>query len=264
VDRRLFLIAPYFLWLTLLVLAPFSLIVATSFALRDVNGDMQFGLHLDAYRQLADPLYLEVLGRTIGLALVHSLITLTVAYPFAFFISRLDRAGAGTFLTLLLVPFWTNYLIRLLAFMDVLRWKPFGLQWTFTQKGMLAALLYNYLPFAILPLNSALEKIPTSLIEAAQDLGASKRKIFFEVLWPLTRKPITITFLLVFIPALGEYLVPELVGGGQSFYLGTFLQQQFLVVRNWPLGAAAITALLMLSVLLLVLAGKSLSEEEMA
>ena len=261
-DRRILLIAPYFLWFTFLVLAPFSLIVATSFALRDEYGGVHFGLHLDAYRQLADPLYLEVLGRTILLALAHSVITLLAAYPLAFFLSRLDRASAGTYLTLLLIPFWTNYLIRLLAFMDVLRWKPFGLQWTFTAKGMLAAMLYNYLPFAILPLYTALEKIPSSLIEAAQDLGASKRKIFAEVLWPLTRKPVTITFLMVFIPALGEFLIPELVGGGQSFYLGTFLQQQFLVTRNWPLGSAAITALLLLSVCVLLLAGRSLSEEE--
>lgn len=263
-DRRLFLIAPYFLWLSLLVLAPFALVVATSFALRDEYGNLQFGFYFEAYRQLADPLYLEVLGRTVALALIHSLITLAAAYPFAFFLSRLDRTSAGTYLTLLLVPFWTNYLIRLLAFMDVLRWKPFGLQWTFTQKGMLAALLYNYLPFAVLPLYSALEKIPTSLIEAAQDLGASKRKIFTRVLWPLTRRPLIITFLLVFIPALGEFLIPELVGGGQSFYLGTFLQQQFLVARNWPLGSAAITALLLLSVVVLVLAGRSLSDEEAA
>jgi spermidine/putrescine transport system permease protein len=261
VDRRLLLIAPYFVWLVGLVLGPFVLIIATSFALRDDSGALHFGFHFDAYRQLADPLYLEVLGRTVLLALAHSMITLLAAYPMAFFLSRLDRTSAGTYLTLLLVPFWTNYLIRLLGFMEVLRWRVFGIEWTFTQKGMLAALLYNYLPFAVLPLYSALEKIPTSLIEAAQDLGASKRDVFTQVLWPLTRRPLIIVFLLVFIPALGEFLIPAIVGGGRSFYLGTFLEQQFLVSRNWPLGAAAIAVLLSLSGVILVFAGKSLAEE---
>lgn len=263
-DRRLLLIAPYFVWLTGLVLGPFLLIVATSFALRDETGALQFGFNLDAYRQLADPLYVEVLGRTVLLALAHSLLTLTAAYPMAFFLSRLDRTTAGTYLTLLLVPFWTNYLIRLLGFMEVLRWQVFGMEWTFTPKGMLAALLYNYLPFAVLPLYSALEKIPTSLIEAAQDLGASKRKVVTQVLWPMTRRPLTITFLLVFIPALGEFLIPAIVGGGRSFYLGTFLEQQFLTSRNWPLGSAAIAVLLGVSALILVFAGRALEEGETA
>ncbi|MGE3260243.1 MAG: ABC transporter permease [Bacteriovoracia bacterium] len=263
-DRRLLLISPYIVWLVGLVLGPFLLILATSFALRDESGALQFGFHLDAYQQLADPLYLEVLGRTALLALAHSLLTIAAAYPMAFFLSRLDRSRAGTYLTLLLVPFWTNYLIRLLGFMEVLRWRAFGLEWTFTSKGMLAALLYNYLPFAVLPLYSALEKIPTSLIEAAQDLGASKRRVLTQVLWPLTRRPLIIVFLLVFIPALGEFLIPAIVGGGRSFYLGTFLEQQFLVSRNWPLGAAAIAVLLVLSATILVFAGKSLAEEEAA
>jgi spermidine/putrescine transport system permease protein len=164
-------------------------------------------------------------------------------------------------MTFLLVPFWTNYLIRLLAFMDVLRLAPFGFEWTFTFHGILAALLYNYLPFAVLPLYSALEKVPSSLIEAAQDLGASRRRILISVLWPLTKNAVFATALLVFIPALGEFLIPELVGGGRSYMLGTFLQQQFLTFRNWPLGAAAIVFLLLLSLLALLLGGKALAEE---
>jgi spermidine/putrescine transport system permease protein len=261
-DRRFLLILPYLLWLFGLVVAPFGLIMAASFALRDDAGMLHFGLHLDAYRQLADPLYAEVLGRTFVLALLHSSITLAAAYPAAFFLSRLSRTEAAFYLTLLLVPFWTNYLIRLLAFMDVLRLQPFGIPWTFTFHGILAALLYNYLPFAILPLYSALEKIPNSVIEAAQDLGASKRQVLVRVLLPMTRKPLVATFLLTFIPALGEFLIPELVGGGQNFYLGTFLQQQFLTFRNWPLGSAAITILILLAILMLLLGGKSLSEED--
>lgn len=259
-DRRFVLSAPYLLWLFALVIAPFSLIFATSVGVRDAHEIVRPGFQADAYITLFDPLYLQVLGRTLLFAGTHTFITICASYPVAFFLSRLDRREAGLYITLLLVPFWTNFLIRLLAFMDVLRLEPFGLQWTFTFKGMVAAMVYNTLPFAILPLYAALEKVPGSLLEAAQDLGASKRRVFLEVLWPLTRSAVFATALLVFIPALGEYLTPELVGGGQSFYLGTFLQQQFLVSRNWPLGAAAISILIGLSVILVSVGGKALEE----
>jgi spermidine/putrescine transport system permease protein len=261
-DRRHFLIVPYVLWLLGLVAAPFFLILAASFASRDEAGLVKFGLQFDSYIQLFDPLYFQIFLRTLAMASLHSFLTLLVAYPAAFFLSRLSRREAAFYLTLLLVPFWTNYLIRLLAFMDILRLQPGGFAWTFTFHGILAAMIYNYLPFAILPLYSALEKVPTSLIEAAQDLGASKRKVLSCILWPLTRRPLTATFLLVFIPALGEFLIPELVGGGRTFYLGTFLQQQFLTFRNWPLGSAAISLLFLLSVVMLAFGGKALTDEE--
>ena len=259
-DRRLFLGIPYVLWMLTLVVAPFALILATGLAEKDSYGNLTFGLHAKAYTELMDPLYTQVLLRTLGFASIHTALTLLVALPFAFFLSRLDRAEAGLYLTLLLIPFFTNFLIRLLSFMDVLRLQPFGIAWTFTFHGMLAAMVYNTLPFAIFPLYAALEKVPTSLLEAAQDLGASKRRVLLRVLWPLTKKPIYAVSLLIFIPALGEFLVPELVGGGQSFFLGTFLHQQFLVSRNWPLGAAAISLLLGLSVLLVAIGGKALEE----
>ncbi len=261
-DRRLLLIAPYAAWLILLVVAPFTLILATAFATRDELGQLSFSFSLSAFRELSEPVYLALLGRTAWLALANSFLTLLAAYPMAFFLSRLPRREASWYLALLLIPFWTNYLVRLLAFMDVLRLEPFGVSWTYSFHGMLAALLYNYLPFAVLPLYATLEKIPSSLLEAAQDLGASKRKVFLNVLWPMTKKSIFSTGLLVFIPSLGEYLIPEIVGGGKTYYLGTFLQQQFLVTRNWPLGSAAVVALLILSALLLSFGGSTVREEE--
>ena len=185
-DRRRILILPYFLWLLALVAAPFSLIFMGSFAHREETGALQFGLHTESFLTLLDPLYLGVFGRTLGMALLHSILTIAAAYPAAFFLSRLERNKAAFYLTLLLVPFWTNYLIRLLAFMDVLRLRPFGFEWTFSFRGILAALLYNYLPFATLPLYSALEKVPNSVIEAALDLGARRREVLCKVLWPMT------------------------------------------------------------------------------
>lgn len=259
-DRRLLLSLPYLLWLFALVLAPFTLVMATSLALKDTYGNLTFGLHGEAFSQLLDPIYLSVIGRTLLFAIPHTLITLALAYPVAFFLSRLDRSEASVYLTFFLIPFWTNFLIRLLSFMDILRLQPFGIQWTFTFHGMIAAMVYNTLPFAIFPLYAALEKVPNSLLEAAQDLGASKRWVLLKLLWPLTKRAVFVVALLVFIPALGEYLIPELVGGGQQYYLGTFLQQQFQVARNWPLGSAAIAMLVLLSVVLVGIGGKALEE----
>jgi len=259
-DRRLLLGIPFLVWFFFLVLAPFGLIFAASMAEKDAFGNLIFGFHGGAFRDLFDPLYSQVLGRTLLFALLHTTATIAIAFPVAFFLSRLERSEAGLYLTLLLIPFFTNFLIRLLSFMDVLRLQPFGLQLTFSFPGMLAAMLYNCLPFAIFPLYAALEKVPTSLLEAAQDLSASKRRVFARVLWPLTKRPVYAVSLLIFIPALGEFLIPELVGGGQSFFLGTFLHQQFLVSRNWPLGSAAITLLLGLSVVMVAVGGKALEE----
>lgn len=250
-DRRLLLIAPYAFWLLFLALAPFALVIATAFATRDPLGRIEYSFTLDAFRELLDPVYLTLFARTALLALANALVTLGAAYPCAFFLSRLPRRKASLYLALLLIPFWTNYLVRLLAFMDILRLEIFGIAWTYSFHGMLAALVYNYLPFAVLPLYAALEKVPTSLLEAAQDLGASKRRVFFHVLWPLTRKSVIATGLLVFIPSLGEYLIPEIVGGGKTYYLGTFLQRQFLEARNWPLGSAAVMVLFVFSLILL-------------
>jgi spermidine/putrescine transport system permease protein len=257
-GSRRYLILPFIAWFFLFVLGPFSLLISLSL-FSDVPGSSSFGFQ--AYGELFHFSYLQMFFRTFLFSFLHSSITVLLALPIAFYLSRLERKEAGTYLTFLLIPFWTNFLIRLLSFQDVLRLEPFGLQWTFTFHGMVAAMVYNGLPFAILPLYAAMEKIPNSLLEAAQDLGASKRYVIFSVLWPLLKWPLFATSLLVFIPAMGEFLVPEMVGGGQTYYLGTFLQRQFLVAQNWPLGAAAISVLLFFSALLLWVGAKAMEDQ---
>ncbi len=259
-QRSRLLILPFTAWFFLLMVAPFVLILITSFFRRTELGVTEPAFQLDAYRQLLDPVYMEIVWRTLLLALGNTFITLVVAYPFAFFLSRLPRKRAMVMLTFVMIPFWTNFLIRILAFMDILRLHLFGLNLTYTFSGILLAMAYNYLPFAVLPLYSTMEKIENSVLEAAYDLGASKIKILFRVLLPLSKQGISSAGILVFIPSLGEFLIPEIVGGGKNFFLGTFLHHQFLVARNWPLGSAAISCLILLAILLLVLARKSLGE----
>lgn len=245
--RSKILILPFALWFGFLVAGPLLLIFVTSFLTRNEFGQLEFHFSLAAYRQLFDPLYLEVLLRTALMALINTVACLLLAYPFAFYLSRLPKASANKLIALIMIPFWTNFLLRVLAFMDVLRIAPFGITLVYTQVGMLLAMVYNYLPFALLPLYSTLEKIDSSLLEAAFDLGASKRQIFLRILWPLSQSGIYSAALLVFIPSLGEFLIPTIVGGGQNFFLGTFLEHQFLTAHNWPFGSAAIVFIIVLS-----------------
>jgi len=248
---RRYLILPFVAWFLLFLLGPFGLLISISFT----------GSHpMDAYGELFHSSYSPMFARTLAFSSLHTAFTIAFALPMAFYLSRLDRNRAGKYLTLLLIPFWTNFLIRLLSFQDVLRLEPFGISWTFSFHGMVTAMIYNGLPFAVLPLYVAMEKIPNSLLEAAQDLGAKKRQVILDVLLPILKWPLLATGLLVFIPALGDFLVPEIIGGGQSYFLGTFLQRQFLVAQNWALGAAAIVLILFFSLLLLWALSKVVEE----
>jgi spermidine/putrescine transport system permease protein len=244
------------------VLGPVSYLLVLSTASRTEFGGVNWNFSFQAYREIFDPIYLKVLGRTLLLSLSATAITLALAYPFALFLSRLDRSQAAYWLILLLVPFWTNFLVRTLAFMDVIRLSSFGIALEFSLVSVLLTMVYNYLPFAVLPIYNSLEKIPDSIFEAAQDLGANSLTTFTQVIWPLSKSGVMIAAVLVFVPTLGEFLIPEIVGGGRSFFLGSLLQQQFLVARNWPLGAALLVLLVLGACFLLALVGKQLKEQD--
>ena len=248
---RSFLIIPFLVVFGALTLGPTLILVITSFFTRTPLGGIEQTLTLESYKTLFDPLYLKVLGSTLGLAFLNTFFCLIFAFPMAFYLSRLNARRRNVWLVFILIPFWTSFLVRILAFMEVLRLDIWGFDIMYSQVAIVGCLVYNYLPFAILPLFSTLEKIPNSLFEAARDLGANRWQVFSRVLWPLSRSGIMTASLLVFIPSMGEFLIPEIVGGGRTFLLGTFLQNQFLSARNWPLGAAAITLLLVLTGLFL-------------
>jgi spermidine/putrescine transport system permease protein len=255
-NRKYFII-PFVLTFLFLTLGPMIILVGTSFLTRGAFGNIENTLTLTSYETLFDQTYLKVFVNTFGLALVSALGCLIAGYPFAFCLSRLNPEKRSLILTLVLIPFWTSFLIRILAFMDLLRIEFLGFEILYTPVGVWFCMIYNYLPFAILPLFSTMEKIPNSMFEAARDLGATRLQTFLWVLWPLSKTGVVTAFSLVFIPSLGEYLIPELVGGGRSFFLGSFLHNQFLSARNWPLGAAAIALLLVFSFVVVSLGLKS-------
>lgn len=239
-GRRFLLLIPYTFWFFFLVIGPFALIITVSFLERDNLGQLQNHFVFNAYKEIFADVFIQTGLRTLFMALANTICTILLAYPLAFYIASQKGNRQIMLLSLVLIPFWTNYLIRVLAFMDFLRLEPFGFALLFTREGVLSALVYTYLPFALLPLYSNMKNIDFSHFEAARDLGANNWQVFKNVLWPLTRGGVANAALFIFVPSLGEYLVPELLSGGKFYMLGSLLQHQFSTARNWPAGAALI------------------------
>lgn len=246
------LLAPALVWMGLFFVLPLLIVLLISFASRGAYGGVEWTFTLVNYRDLVDPLYLWIYLRSAAFALATTSLCLCLGFPLAYYIARAPARWQGLWLMLVLVPFWTNFLVRTYAWMNVLR--ADGLLNTlliatgvisepveilYTDLAVLIGLVYGYLPFMVLPLYAALERIDRSLFEAARDLYASGWTVFTRVIVPLTKPGIIAGCLLVFIPSLGAYITPDLLGGARSMMIGNFIQHEYLVVRDWPLGSAA-------------------------
>jgi len=238
---------PLYVWIIGFLVGPFVILALFSIYTRLPDGSTSTELTIEAYKRLSDPLYVNIILRSLGLAVANTALCLVIAFPSAYFMSRLNGARKTLALSLILIPLSTSFLIRIFAMMDFLRLKLFGLEWLYTRPGILLALCYNYLPYAILPLYASFLRQDPRILEAAQDLGASRTKVLTKILIPLHRSALLSAALFVLIPSTGEYLIPALVGGSRYFFIGNFLQNQFLTARNWPLGSALIVILLVLT-----------------
>jgi spermidine/putrescine transport system permease protein len=246
------LLAPALAWAGLFCALPLLIVLLISFASRGAYGGVEWTFTLVNYRDLADPLYLWIYLRSCLLALAATVLCLLLGFPLAYHIARAPARRQGLWLTLVLVPFWTNFLVRTYAWMNVLRVDgllgsllagtglvPAPPEILYTDAAVLIGLVYGYLPFMVLPLYAAIERIDRSLVEAARDLHATGWAVFAHVVVPLAKPGIVAGCLLVFIPSLGAYLTPDLLGGARSMMIGNFIQHEYLVVRDWPLGSAA-------------------------
>jgi spermidine/putrescine transport system permease protein len=240
----------------LLFLAPLAIVLAYSFESRGAYGGISLPWTADSYLRLGDPIYLAILWRSVWIAAVSTLGCLLLGFPLALFISQ---AGArkNLYLSLVILPFWTSFLIRTYAWMFLLR--DTGLVNTLLEKiGLIHAplpllyndgavvlgLVYSYLPFMVLPIYAALERLDVSLLEAAADLGARPWAVLRHLTIPLCAPGIWAGAILVFIPCLGAYLTPDLLGGGKSVMVGNLIQNQFTTARDWPFGSAISLALM--------------------
>jgi spermidine/putrescine transport system permease protein len=265
VDRKRFwLILPPAASLLLFFVVPLTLVLAVSFASRGTYGGIEWTGTLANYTSILDPLYLRVFWRSLWIAVLTTGVCLLLGFPLAYLIARAPKRWQSLLLLLIIIPFWTNFLVRTYAWMFILRTEGFlntmlleigmidqPLNLLFTDTAVIIGLVYGYLPFMVLPLYAALERLDPAMIEAAGDLYASPRRVFTRVILPLAKPGVVAGCLLVFIPTIGAYVTPDLLGGARTLMIGNLIQQQYLIVRDWPFGSA-LSFVLMGGVLLAV------------
>ncbi len=264
-------------WLVLFVLFPNLMIIGTSFLTRDEANLIKFVFTFENYTRLLDPLYGKVMLHSFYMAIVATLICLVIGYPFAYIVAKMPEKWRPFMLFLIIVPFWTNSLIRTYGLKIVLGTQGIlnqalmslglidaPLRIMFTETAVMIGLVYILLPFMILPLYSAIEKLDGTYIEAARDLGANKFQTLVRVILPLTMPGIIGGCLLVLLPALGMFYIADLLGGAKNLLIGNVIKSQVLNARDWPFGAATSIALTLAMAIMLYAyyrAGKLLNKK---
>jgi spermidine/putrescine transport system permease protein len=262
--QGLLLIAPTLFWMIGLLIIPLILTLITSFGQRDADGNVLYNFTLDNYvRLVSDPLYIQILWRSLVLAFQTTALVILMAYPLAYFVARAPIKRRNTLLFLILVPLWTNFVIRIYAWIMILRTQGVlngVIGWIIGLVGghytpldfypssgaVLVGMVYEFLPFMILPIYTSLEKIDPSLYEAAADLGANAIRTLLRITVPLSLPGIVAGTILVFIPVMGTFVVSDVLGGRQVILVGNLIQRQFLDARDPAFGSA-------LSIILMVL-----------
>jgi spermidine/putrescine transport system permease protein len=276
-DKRvqgLLLISPTLLWLIGLLIIPLILTLITSFGQRDADGNVIYTFSLENYLRLAgftkeggfDSLYINILWRSLSLAFQTTVIVILMAYPLAYFVARSPLKRRNTLLFLILVPLWTNFVIRIYAWIMILRTQGVlngVIGWVIgllhgqyaplsfypSDGAVLVGMVYEFLPFMILPIYTSLEKIDPSLYEAAADLGANALRTLLRVTLPLSLPGIVAGTILVFIPVMGTFVVSDVLGGRQVILVGNLIQRQFLDARDPTFGSASSIILMVMTLI---------------
>ena len=252
------LTVPSFVYYALFFLGPMAILVAFSLATQRGFGSLKYGFDISQFRQVAGSLYVTIFVRTLVMASVGSLLTIAVGYPLAYWMARYLTTYKMLALLLLIVPFWTSFLIRTYALKIILDphgylAKDLGINILYTKYAVAVGLVYNYLPLFILPVFASLERMDWSLIEAATDLGARPFTAFRQITLRLTLPGVVTGALLVFIPMTGEFIIPDILSGGNYEFVGNVIGDQFNQAQNQPFGSAlAIALMAVLSVFVIV------------
>lgn len=259
----LVMVGPVTLWLLFFIAIPLIYVCVMSFCSLDEYYNVTFQFTLENYRRLFDINYVKIYGQSVLIAFLTTILCILVGYPFAFLIARTKSKKKSLLYMLVIIPFWTNSLIRIYGwktFLGTNGWLNSALQFLHITSEPLELLLhrgttvlgmvYCLIPFMILPLYTAIEKLDGSLLEASADLGAKGPATFLEVILPLTASGIFSGSIMVFIPALGYFFVADILGGGNSDVIGNLIERQFQSGNNWPLGAALSIILILITLLL--------------
>jgi len=252
-------------WITVFVFFPNVMVVVTSFLKRDPAHFVEGTFTAESYRNLFEPVFFRIFLNSFKNALAATAVCLILSYPFASMLCRIRPGVRRYLLVLVIIPFWTSSLIRTYALIILLKSNGIlnamlltagliqePLQILYTDLAVFCGMVYTLLPFMILPLYSSIEKLDPLVVEAAHDLGASRMQAFVRVILPLTMPGVIAGCILVFLPALGLFYIPDLLGGAKSMLIGNFIRDQFLTAGNWPSGAAASVILTLLMGVMLV------------
>ena len=267
-KRKSLLAYPYIIWSALFIVIPLILVVIFSFT---VNVDGKNVFSLANYKDLMDPIYFKVFFRSIMLAGLSTLICLLIGYPVAYIISKAPLSKRGTLILLFIIRMWMNFLLRTYAwiailgkngilnsFLGLFGIEPVGILYTNT--AILLGMVYNYLPFMVLPIYTSLSKMDNDLINAARDLGANSLQVFTKVIFPLSLPGVISGITMVFMPAVTTFAISRLLGGGKFMLIGDLIEQQFTVVGDWNFGSAV--SIFMMIVILISLFVMSKFEDE--
>lgn len=270
-------VMPVSISMILFVTIPLIFIIIVSFMTRGTFGGIVYEPSLESYASLRDPVYWNVIMKSFRVATMTTFLCLVLGYPFAYFIARKPPEIASKLILLLMIPFWTNGMIRLNSLMlffqtngpvnhvlvNVLNVVDEPVMFLYTDWLVNLGLFTSMLPFAVLPIYSSIEKLEGSLLEASHDLGANPVTTFFKVTLPLTIPGIISAIILTFIPSLGIYTVTDMLGGGKVMYIGNIIKDQFGSIRNWPLGAALSVLLMVITALILFIYSRFAKVEDM-
>jgi len=273
--RSWLLLAPMIAWLVAFVVVPTAILFVYAFCERDELGRVVFQFTLENFSRVFDATYLRIFGRSIGYAGLTTFICIVVGFPMAYCIARSREEWRHRLLLLVMIPFWTSFLVRTYAWITILKKEgllngflqaffenagPVDLLYTPT--AVIIGLVYAYLPFMILPIYGSAEKLDPALIEAAHDLGAGPLRVFSSVIIPLVMPGIAAGTLLVFVPAIGMFAITDLMGGARVPLIGNVIQNQFMQARDWPFGAALGVVFMLLFALTYLLLLKLGAREE--
>lgn len=259
-DRTKYFAYPYVVWIILFIALPSFLVLLYSITTKESNGLTTIHFTLENFKKFFNPMYLNILWDSIYLAAISTAICLLLGYPAAYIISNTHISRRNTLLFLCILPMWMNMLLRTYAWMTILGnngilnnlFSLLGLpkiNMLYTRGATVMGMVYNFLPFMILPIYTALSKMDKGLLEAADDLGANKKTVFKKVILPLSMPGVISGIIMVFMPAVSTFIIPQLLGGNKSMMIGNLVERLFILNGDWNFGSA-ISIVMMLIILL--------------
>ena len=274
-NRKSLLSTPYILWTILFTIVPLLIILIFSLSASSKIGNLSMDFTLDRYLQFFEPIYADVFFRSIKLSLYSTVFCLILGYPVAYIIANKKMKMRNFLILFIILPQWTNFLLRTYAWMSILKdngpinaflinigliKEPLTL--LYTDGAVLMGMIYNFLPYMILPIYTVILKIDKAYVEAARDLGASGSTTFRKIILPLSMPGIVSGIIMVFMPAISTFVISDLLGGGHSMLMGNLIQNQFLAARNWQFGSAISMILIFIILITMLVLNKYSSSDK--